>query len=615
MYKISVPVNNDAVWRFGKEKTLKQLRRFDAERVFISIESYSPDEDVRKTQLERLAENAAFFRENGFEVGAWIWTFMFDRDAPFTCMTGLLGERYRTFACPSDGGFVDFASRYISDIARCGVDLIMFDDDFRYGFFGASPACLCENHMKMINETTGDPLDRPALREKILTGGKNKYRDAYIKANGDVFRAFARRMREAVDSVDPSIRLGFCTCMTGWDVDGVDAAEISEILAGNTRPFVRLIGAPYWAVKQNWGHLLADTVEMERMESVWTDNGEIEIMAEGDVYPRPRVNCPASFLELYDTAIRASRCTDGILKYGIDYTCDPETETGYARMHEKNRKTYEFIDKNFIGEQLGVRVYRPMKLFSDCVPDGDGFDPQNLVFPMASRSLSYCSIPTVYSGEGQVTAIFGENARHCPLPLGGPGAILDITAAAILTGRGVDCGLISCGERKNVTNECFDDGEPLCVTGAVCLDIKVSDGAAILSRADGGCALSYLYENGDGKRFLVLNVLPEQSAPTVMRHGRRSRQYADAVEWISGRRLPFYIPDCPALYVMCQRDGGRLVAGMWNMFPDPALDPVARLAEEYKTAEFYNCAGRLEKDRLILSDLPPFSFSAVILQK
>ena len=100
-----------------------------------------------------------------------------------------------------------------------------------------------------------------------------------------------------------------------------------------------------------------------------------------------------------------------------------------------------------------------------------------------------------------------------------------------------------------------------------------------------------------------------------MRHGRRSRQYADAVEWISGRRLPFYIPDCPALYVMCRRDGERLVAGMWNMFPDPALDPVARLAEEYKTAEFYNCAGRLEKDRLILSDLPPFSFSAVILQK
>ena len=63
MYKISVPVNNDAVWRFGKEKTLKQLRRFDAERVFVSIESYSADEDVRKTQLERLAENAAFFRD------------------------------------------------------------------------------------------------------------------------------------------------------------------------------------------------------------------------------------------------------------------------------------------------------------------------------------------------------------------------------------------------------------------------------------------------------------------------------------------------------------------------------------------------------------------------
>ena len=51
------------------------------------------------------------------------------------------------------------------------------------------------------------------------------------------------------------------------------------------------------------------------MESAWTKNGEIEIMAEGDVYPRPRTLCPASCLEGFDTAIRASGCTDGVLKY------------------------------------------------------------------------------------------------------------------------------------------------------------------------------------------------------------------------------------------------------------------------------------------------------------
>ena len=63
-------------------------------------------------------------------------------------------------------------------------------------------------------------------------------------------------------------------------------------------------------------------------------------MAEGDVYPRPRINCPASYLEGFDTAIRASGCTDGILKYGLDYTANADYETGYARFHERNTPLY-----------------------------------------------------------------------------------------------------------------------------------------------------------------------------------------------------------------------------------------------------------------------------------
>lgn len=623
MYKVSVPIDNETITRFGKEATLRQVRRFDAERVFICLPSYYTDEKERKKAFSEMRENAAFFREKGFEVGAWIWTFMFYEKTPFPCMVGLDGSRYDLYACPAHEEFVSFAEGYVSDIARCGVDLIMFDDDFRYGFFGSLPGCLCEKHIKLINGITGEEHDGKRLFDLIMHGGKNKYRDAYIKANGDVFRAFALRMRKAVDDVDSRIRLGYCACMTGWDIDGVDAAELARLLAGGTRPFVRLIGAPYWAVKRNWGNMLQDTVELERMESAMTADGEIEIMAEGDVFPRPRASCPAAFLEGFDTAIRASGCTDGILKYGVDYTCDPATETGYARLYERNRGAHRFIEKNFRGEQEGVRVYCSMKKFADCVvPEESGYNPENLVFPMASRTLAYCSVPTVFSGGGICGAVFDENARNLPLSALDRGAILDISAARILTERGVDCGVESFGGGTIVQYEYFPDGDRIAIEGIVAGtfsdDVKLRDGAVVLSydEKDGKrIPITFRYENAAGQRFFVLNVYPGKSVDIVMRHGKRGLQYAEAVKWLSGRDLPFFIPDCPALYVQCRRDGGRLIAGMWNFFPDPAMDPVARLDGEYSSAEFFNCTGRLEKDRLVLCDLPPFSFSAVILKK
>ena len=107
--------------------------------------------------------------------------------------------------CPKDENFVKFAADYIKDIAKTGVDLIQFDDDLRYGFLSDSPACLCDNHIAEINRITGENSTREELAKHIVSGGKNKYRDAYLKANGDAFRNFAAEIRKAADEVNPNI--------------------------------------------------------------------------------------------------------------------------------------------------------------------------------------------------------------------------------------------------------------------------------------------------------------------------------------------------------------------------------------------------------------------------
>ena len=339
MYKISVPIVVRSCRRYTPEAMLAEVKKFDAQRVFLALGYYQLDPENRKEDIEDLRTYCRIFKEAGLEVGAWIWTFGFQEKIPFHTMTLLTGDvdDDDSMACPLDQDFLKFSYDYIRDIAGTGVDIIMFDDDFRYGILGETPACLCPLHVARINETLGEELTREELAEKILSGGKSKYRDAWIRVNGDGFRGFARNARAAVDSVDPTIRMGACACMTSWDIDGVTASELATILAGDTQPFVRLIGAPYWAVNRSWGNFVQDVVELERMESAWTRFDGIEIFAEGDASPRPRISCPAAYLEAFDTAIRASGCTDGILKYGVDYCSEPGYENGYAVMHSRNR--------------------------------------------------------------------------------------------------------------------------------------------------------------------------------------------------------------------------------------------------------------------------------------
>ena len=625
MYKISVPIMNSSVKRSDRDRLLKEIRRFDAERIFLALDTYETDHAKRIEVLNELKDNCDFFKSHGFEVGAWIWTFWVKNNTRFRNMRSIKGSEIPTYMCPTDESFVEFAADYISDIAKCGVSVIMFDDDFRYGFLSDSPACLCDRHIEIINSITGVPSTREEIATHITTGKRNKFRDAYLKANGDAFRNFARAVRDAVDKVDPQIRVGPCACLTSWDIDGTDPYELAKLLAGQTKPFARLIGAPYWSVNRSWGNHLQDVIELERMESAWTKRSDIEIMAEGDAYPRPRINCPASYLEGFDTAIRASGCTDGILKYGLDYASHADYETGYARLHERNKALYRKIDEAFGNKaSCGIRVYESMKkvpYMERPTKVNDTVDIQTLFFSQAARTLACNSIPSVYEGDGVCGIVFDENARTLPECALKRGLILDIAAAEILTDRGVDVGIESINGTLSDSSGSIIAGMEehflntdnyISIIGARPYDITVNKNVEILSdiqTASGNVPLSYRYENANGERFLVLNINVRNNKSSMLKHYARGRQIAENIPWLSGDKLPAYVYGHPSLYLQCKQNENAMAVGLWNFFADIAFEPVVELGEAYNSIKFINCSGRLENDKVYLDDINPFAFA------
>jgi hypothetical protein len=96
----------------------------------------------------------------------------------------------------------------------------------------------------------------------------------------------------------------------------------------------------------------------------------------------------------------------------------------------------------------------------------------------------------------------------------------------------------------------------------------------------------------------------------MLKSYERSRQYAENIPWLSGKKLPAYIYGNPSLYMQCKKDENETAVGLWNFFADAVINTEIKLDKEYKEIEFINCTGTLSGNTLNISEMPPFSFAA-----
>lgn len=635
-YKISVPVLLHEHLR--KEEILRALQACGAERVFLATGILSFREEENNALTDMLRESVTYFQEKGLEVGIWFWSFWrkgLDAEEAEKClMVNAKGERRISadtgdggegkcsgFCCPASGEFLVRAMEEVRRLASTGADILLLDDDFRFGFYDLSMGCFCNAHMRLYERKLGRKISREQLAEQIYARYPGEIRRTVSEVLGQSLEDFAGRVRDAADEVNPRIRIGICGVMSLWDTDGTDSIRIAKILAGNTRPLLRLTGAPYWAATKSWGNRLQHTIELERMQASWCCKEKIEIMTEGDVYPRPRHRVPAGFLEGFDTALRASGVGDGILKYMLDYTASVGYETGYLERHRENKRLYKEIARLFHGKRdAGVRVYEAKNKFRNCeLSEIDHPEEyvQNQFFSLGARMLSDNTVPTMYRGNEGVGIALGENARSLPRTAFENGLIVDIRAARILTEQGIDVGIEEIGE-KYAADTLFYPAENEYVSSGyyerAAYRLTVKGAAEIVTYAVSGQNRypdAFLYQNRAGQRFLVYAFDAAQIHEDRYRSYSMQRQLYTAAEWLSGKMLPAKCGGNPDLYILCRKDDSGMTVGLWNFFPDAVREPMIELDRIYKECEFVNCRGKLAGKTVRLSALQPYDFAFV----
>lgn len=642
MHKVTVPtlITNG---HFNKEKTLAEMKRSGAQRIALAITRESGYEFSSPENLALLKDCITYFKENGLETLVWIGETMghdgspADGTSPYTNVRYIGQGDVKTY-CPADEKFLKAVTKWVIDVADCGAEMIMLDDDFRFSYRGIRHGCCCPLHMEMLEKELGEPISEEELIPKIFDGGKNRYRDAWLKTQGDSVRNFFKKLRAALDEKHPEVRLSFCCCPSSWDPEGYNALELAKIMAGSTRPFLRITGAPYWV--SEWENYffgkktISEVIEITRTQMAWCKDEDIELMTEGDTYPRPRFTTPAAYLEALDMVCTADDEEVGCLKYMLDYVSDPDYETGYIDAAADNQKNYQLIHDYFSDKAcVGVRPYNHMNLAEEMELDCNSPELYqnilNTLYYASARFTTKNSLPTAFDGDG-VNIVFGENARHIPESLLKNGSILDLTAAKLLIKRGIDVGIDTADSGKEYEKSNFADvPQEYYVDEAVYtrLDpyafetLKLKDGARVLSYigADENRKIGvFSYENKNGQRFCVL---PFDAEKTKLLHGffgnyARRRQMVKEIEWLGKKPLDAYMDgDYPECYLMVKKNADCMAIGLWNLYPDKMKNTRVAITVPFEKATFLNCEGHTENGAIVLdSILYPYEFAAIELK-
>ncbi|MBQ3170115.1 MAG: hypothetical protein IJB99_10200, partial [Clostridia bacterium] len=215
MYKVSVPVivGNPRFERYYK-RYIELFKEAKVDRVFLCAAMWTSPECEKQRCQALLSRFAPIFKNEGFEVGVWINSLghggtcadFVNNDASdgLTRMVSLDGHINYGAYCPLCENVRALANDWIGRLGATGVDMIMLDDDYRYGYRGEI-LCACDKHKAVFEKELGEKFDSKRMKDALTSGGPNKWRDAWLKVQGESLIDFAKMLRNTLNKKNPSV--------------------------------------------------------------------------------------------------------------------------------------------------------------------------------------------------------------------------------------------------------------------------------------------------------------------------------------------------------------------------------------------------------------------------
>lgn len=651
MYRLCVPISNNFECDDKDfERLTKQLRESGTDTIFLIFHRVLANDDMLRDNIKSFKKTRKKFMDYGFTVNAWLAPTIgyggrssCDNDAPekYTRIVTDLGRVTEGAFCPLDENFTADFMNTLKALAETGVEEIMFEDDYTLtgGKMFHEHGCCCERHMKLLSKKLGEDVSREFISEKLYSSDGIGYRHTFLEVMGETLADFTKKVEKTIHGVNPNIRIGLSANASSYLMEGITTGELSKLTAGNTQPFIRMTGAPYWDNIPTF----AGNIEAIRLQTYWLSDCGAELINEGDVYPRPRHWIPAAYLEGYDMVLRADGNCGGILKYMTDYTSRANYETGYIDRHIRNKPHYEETERRFGGKKcVGLNIVENLDTFANAEfgddVTRDTYHNYGAFQPLISQWFAVDnSLPIAYGQKNSASIVFGENARGVDEEILKNGVIIDAYAAKILMQRGIDVGIKSYKKTHPMPVEYFCEADDYTIAtanpDAIYYDFEIDEKAEVLSeflKIEGNfgnysehlwksaqrCPACYYYKNDKDYGFLVYSFVAEASwakgiwQKGLFRNYYRQEQICRGVEKLQGRKLPAMCMKNPELYILCKKDDGSMAVGLWNFFADGVINPEIVLDGEYSRADFYNCSGRLDGDKIILDgEILPYSFA------
>ena len=343
--------------------------------------------------------------------------------------------------CPLDESFAaDYAAK-VQSVAKAHPAMICIEDDYTlsWGRGLNGGACYCKRHLADFAKRYGRALSAAEIADAFRRRSPENL--AVRRAFSDTLResmvSLARRVRSAVDAVDPSIRIMVCES-GGAEKDGDLLEAVARAFAGGTRPVVRPRGAIYGA------ETTPATIPDALAHAVWVCEhlpGDIEKFYEADTYPHNRFySSAAQLMSLMAGAAVAG--TDDYLFYCLQYLDDPLEDTGYADAFLSLKPRIDAV-RRFVRERggrlCGARIYWRAEDLS--LTRGIGYSHGGQQLWAGSYMLSKFGVPyTTRPDGGGPVLLIGEVAETMSdveiRELLSGGVLVDGPAAALLAKRG-----------------------------------------------------------------------------------------------------------------------------------------------------------------------------------